>query len=101
MTQSIVIPTTDEIRSIFREELALAKAAELPQEAAELEKLKRKAQLKPSEVAKLYGYSVGTLANWRSAGKGPEYIQEGDGPVYYPQAAIKAYCDACRKKTYA
>lgn len=101
MSQSIVIPTTDEIRSIIREELAQAKAAELPQEAAELEKLRRKIQLRPSEVEKLYGYSVGTLANWRSAGKGPEYVQEGDGPVYYEQSAIKAYCNACRKKTYA
>lgn len=65
MSQTVIVTTPDEIRSIIRAELAQAKAAELPQEAAELEKLRRKIELRPAEVEKLYGYSIGTLANWR------------------------------------
>lgn len=36
------------------------------------------------EAAAILGRSTGTLANWRSAGKGPPWLKIG-GPVSYPQ----------------
>lgn len=56
--------------------------------------------LSPEEVEILYGFKPNTLANWRVAGKGPEYIQEGSGRVYYSVKAIEAYLDSNTKKTY-
>lgn len=50
--------------------------------------------LTPAELAKRWGMAVGTLANWRNKGKGPEYIKVGSGnnsKVRYSLAVIEAY----------
>ena len=36
--------------------------------------------LTPAELATMLGMSVRTLANWRSAGKGPPYVKIGVEP---------------------
>lgn len=101
MTQ-ITLTTPEEMRLMIREEIQSAKAAAvIPPEARELDLLQRKQLLTPKEVEKLYGLKAGTLANKRGAGRGPEYIQEGqDCPIYYEHGAIRRYLDACRKKSY-
>ena len=38
--------------------------------------------LKPIEVSEKYRIAVGTLANWRSQGRGPEYIKYGRKVLY-------------------
>ena len=47
---------------------------------------------KASEVAAYLGgeFSEKTLANWRSAGKGPEYVKVG-GRVRYRWSAVNAW----------
>jgi len=102
MTTKVIVTTPENLMDIIREVLQEQGAASsLSPEAHELEVLKRKKLLTPKEVQKLYGLNAATLANKRGAGKGPAYIQEvEDGPVYYEQAAIQRYLDACRKKTY-
>ena len=45
----------------------------------------------PSEVAKKYRIAVGTLANWRSQGRGPEYIKYGR-KVLYPVSEMDKWC---------
>ena len=47
--------------------------------------------LTPKEVSERYGgqLSVGTLANWRSAGISPPYIKLGGKIVYEEQALIE------------
>ena len=42
----------------------------------------------PEEVADLFGITKGTLANWRSAGRGPAYNKprrHRNAPVVYPR----------------
>lgn len=56
--------------------------------------------LTPEEVEAVYGFKVNTLANWRVIAKGPEYIQEGNGRIYYAVESIEAYLQANTKKTY-
>jgi predicted site-specific integrase-resolvase len=36
--------------------------------------------LTPQEVSQLIKISVGTLENWRLAGRGPKFFKIGDGP---------------------
>lgn len=47
-------------------------------------------QLKPSELAKRWRKSPGTLRNWRSGGRGPKYIKIG-GEVRYLLQDILRY----------
>lgn len=44
--------------------------------------------LKPDELAVRWGYSVRTLANWRAAGTGPEYVRVGPRRVLYPLDSV-------------
>lgn len=48
--------------------------------------------LTPAEVVTLWNnaVTVGTLANWRSKGKGPPFIKYGTR-VRYPLAGLEAY----------
>ena len=39
--------------------------------------------LTPREVAAIYGFSVGTLANWRSRRMGPKFYKCGKRKVLY------------------
>ena len=46
----------------------------------------------PKELAKRLGRSVGGLANWRVAGKGPKFYQETPGGhVRYRREAVEAW----------
>lgn len=99
MTQSIVIPTTDEIRSIIREELAQAGPSALPPDIAELERLKRKAYLTESEVEKLFNLKKATLRKRRLTGDGPSYSKDGER-VLYSRQAVEQYLEARRQKTH-
>ena len=52
--------------------------------------------LTPAEVAELLKISVGTLNNWRYAGRGPAWIDISDSPggnkrIRYAVADIKAF----------
>ena len=52
--------------------------------------------LTPAEVAELLKISVGTLNNWRYAGRGPAWIDISDSPggnkrIRYSVADIKAF----------
>jgi predicted DNA-binding transcriptional regulator AlpA len=48
-----------------------------------------------AEVAAYLGgeFSEKTLANWRSAGKGPVYVKLGGGRVRYRWSAVNAWLD--------
>jgi hypothetical protein len=54
--------------------------------------------LTTNEAAELVGRAVGTLANWRSQGKGPDYyhIQTG-GPVSYKRIELEAWIESRRR----
>ena len=56
----------------------------------EIEELKRKVNLTPEEVERVYGLNAATLANQRSKGTGPPYIKAG-GKVLYPQRELQKY----------
>ena len=51
--------------------------------------LKRKA-LTPKHVEEVYNLDAGTLANWRTQGKGPEYVKS-EGKVLYLIDKIEAW----------
>ena len=57
--------------------------------------------LSPEYLAARWGVALGTLSNWRRAGKGPRYIRLGSGPrarVVYKLADIKAYEEQQKEK---
>ena len=56
----------------------------------EIEELKRKVNLTPEEVERVYGLNAATLANKRAKGQGPRYIKDG-GKVLYSQKEIQKY----------
>ena len=49
--------------------------------------------LEPKEVEKIYRIKVGTLANWRSQGRGPSYVKYGR-KVLYPIKTLEAWHEA-------
>ena len=49
--------------------------------------------LLPGEVAAQIHSDVGTLANWRSDGRGPPYIKAG-GKVLYPHDAFERWLES-------
>ena len=54
----------------------------------------------PSELAEHIGRSVGTLANWRSQGRGPDYISNGPGsPVRYRWSDVEKWLKQQTRKT--
>lgn len=42
------------------------------------------------EVAEQLGVTIGTLDNWRSQNRGPDYVKV-EGAIRYPVSAIVAY----------
>lgn len=50
--------------------------------------------LTEAETAKLFDVTVGTLRNWRSAGRGPAYIKVADKGIRYPVKRLKEYIAA-------
>ena len=49
--------------------------------------------LREFDVAKLRPTSPGTLRNWRSKGRGPEWVKVG-GSVRYRPSALEAFVDS-------
>lgn len=49
--------------------------------------------VKPTAAAEMLGLSRGTLANWRTEGRGPRYIKSGK-QVLYRVSDIEAWLDA-------
>ncbi|OEU67898.1 MAG: hypothetical protein BA863_07460 [Desulfovibrio sp. S3730MH75] len=66
----------------------------------EIEKMKRRMAVTTQELSVLIGVPVGTLNNWRSAKKGPEYSKEGS-KIMYPVKAIKLWLEQTGRKTVA
>jgi DNA-binding transcriptional regulator YiaG len=56
----------------------------------EIEEIKRKINLSPDEVERVYGLNAATLANQRTKAAGPPYIKVG-GKVLYPQKELQKY----------
>lgn len=50
------------------------------------------------EVADYLGYSIGTLRNWRSQGRGPRFIGRKDG-VRYRWRDVEAWLDQKTTRT--
>jgi len=94
--------THDELKMLIISAVseAFQKFSPLPPGAEELEILLRKQLLTSKEVQKLYGISENTLRTMRSRGRGPEYSQDGAGPVYYTHKDIIEYIKKYRKKVY-
>ena len=54
--------------------------------------------LMPKEVEDAYRIPVGTLANWRNQGKGPDYVKFGR-KILYQVSELEQWCQANRIKT--
>lgn len=48
--------------------------------------------LTPEDLARMWQVSVGTIANWRTSKKGPEFVRIG-GLVRYRPEAVQAWVD--------
>ena len=46
----------------------------------------------PEQVAELVGVNTGTLANWRSDGKGPRYVKSGR--IRYRKSDVWAFINS-------
>src|SRR5881394_1751492 len=53
------------------------------------------------EVAALIGVSVGTLANWRSARRGPSYYKLRPGRIFYLRRDVETWIAEARVTCYA
>lgn len=49
----------------------------------------------PKALGEHLGLSEGTLANWRSAGRGPKYVRAG-GRVRYPEDEVVRWLRSAR-----
>ncbi len=97
---TVIVTTREELTNILKEIMPASSPA-MPDEALELELLKRKKLLTEKEVEKLYGLNRGSLRNLRNQGRGPVYIQENKGTsVFYEHTAIESYIIKMRKLTY-
>lgn len=66
------------------------------------EKATKDELLTPKQVHADYGFSPQTLANWRWADMGPEYIKQTPGRggrIKYKRSVIEAWLDAQTVKT--
>lgn len=57
--------------------------------------------LTPRQVHDEYGFTTGTLANWRWSGIGPDFIKTPgvSGRIKYKRSVIEAWLDAQTVKT--
>lgn len=87
------------LKEIFTEELAGITAATQPAgEIKALELLRHREYLTSKEIEALYGLNHKTLADWRSKGRGPTYIQDG-GVILYRRLDVEAWLKSARKRT--
>jgi predicted DNA-binding transcriptional regulator AlpA len=91
MSQSVVVISPDELRSIVSDAVIAAVAR------AQLVSVSRKAILSEKEAAALLDVNPGTLKRWRSEGKGPAYTK--DGSVRYLRSDIDQYLERMRVST--
>lgn len=64
--------------------------------------VKPKQILSPSDMVNEYPWSLGTLSDWRSNGKGPAFMKLGEGRranVYYRREDVEAFLLANRIQT--
>ena len=54
--------------------------------------------LRPKEVEQIYRMNAKTLANWRSQGRGPDYLRIG-GRIFYQVHELKRFIRSCKVKT--
>ena len=82
---STVLARMDTIQETFERTLG-----PLAVSVREIEEIKRKINLTPEEVERVYGLNAATLANKRAKAAGPRYIKDG-GKVLYPQKELQKY----------
>lgn len=46
------------------------------------------------EAARILGVTVGTMADWRWRGKGPQYVRLGERCIRYSKKALRDYIEA-------
>lgn len=97
MTAELLTMVRAELGTVMAEAVSGKLEKEL-QQAADLERLKRKELLLPREVEQLYGLKVSTLETWRCRGGGPDYVKLEGKLVYYRHNDIKGYIEARRVK---
>jgi len=49
--------------------------------------------LTPDDLGRMWQVSVGTIANWRTSNKGPEFVRIGGLVRYHPEA-VNAWLEA-------
>lgn len=59
-----------------------------PESAPELDRL-----LLPAEVASILGLGVGTLENWRTKGRGPDFLKVAGRIVRYRPSGVCRYIE--------
>lgn len=99
MSETIIVTTRAILEEIVVSAVQSIKPSELPSEAVELERLKRKEYLTPDEVEKIFGLNANTLRKRRVEGTGPEYSKDGDR-VLYARRVVERYLEQRRQKTY-
>lgn len=82
---STVLARMDSIQETFERTLG-----PLAISVQEIEEIKRKVNLTPEEVERVYGLNAATLANQRTKATGPPYIKVG-GKILYPQKELQKY----------
>lgn len=82
---STVLSRMDSIQETFERTLG-----PLAISVQEIEEIKRKVNLTPEEVERVYGLNAATLANKRAKAAGPRYIKDG-GKILYPQKELQKY----------
>lgn len=82
---STVLSRMDSMRETFEQTLG-----PLAVSVQEIEEIKRKINLTPEEVERVYGLNAATLANKRAKSAGPRYIKDG-GKILYPQKELQKY----------
>ena len=82
---STVLARMDSMQEVFERTLG-----PLATSVQEIEEIKRKVNLTPEEVERVYGLNAATLANKRTKASGPRYIKDG-GKILYPQKELQKY----------
>jgi tetrahydromethanopterin S-methyltransferase subunit G len=82
---STVLARMDSMQQTFEQTLG-----PLAVSIQEIEEIKRKINLTPEEVERVYGLKAQTLSNQRGKGIGPPYIKVV-GKILYPQIELKKY----------
>ena len=82
---STVLARMDSMQETFERTLGPLAAS-----VQEIEEIKRKVNLTPEEVERVYGLNAATLANKRTKAAGPRYIKDG-GKILYPQKDLQKY----------